>query len=177
VLLHGVGGNETNLLDLANGINPATLVIFAQGPLALGGPQISAEEAEHCRTQLISLLLQLQHQHGLASAQTVNAGFSQGGIMSASVALSSPESAKGFGLLSGRILPELDPVLASKVRLSKLTAFISHGEQDNALPVHWAQRSDALLTQLGVVHSLKLYAMEHGISAGMQADFVKWLAA
>ena len=79
--------------------------------------------------------------------------------------------------LAKRILPELEPVLAAKERLSKLTAFVSHGEQDTTLPLHWAQRSDALLTQLGVPHSLHLYAMDHGISAEMQADFLIWLSA
>jgi phospholipase/carboxylesterase len=123
------------------------------------------------------LLQQLQPQYGIAPEQTVIAGFSQGGIMSASVSLSSPESVKGFGLLSGRVLPELEPITASKERLSKLQVFLSHGEQDNTLPVHWAHRSDALLTQLGVQHTLRLYAMDHGISAAMHADFVKWLAA
>jgi phospholipase/carboxylesterase len=191
VLLHGVGGNETNLLNLADGIDPETLVVLGRGPLQMGGlqfawfrvsftangPQISPEEAERSRTLLISLLQQLQQQHGIAPEQTVIAGFSQGGIMSASVGLSSPESVRGFGLLSGRILPELEPVIASKERLSKLTSFLSHGEQDNTLPVHWAHRSDALLSQLGVQHSLKLYAMDHGISAAMHADFVEWLLA
>ncbi len=190
VLLHGVGGNETNLLNLADGIDPDTLVVLARGPLQLGGPQfawfqvrftptgpqISPEQAESSRTLLITLLQQLQQQHGIAASQTVLAGFSQGGIMSASVALSSPASLKGFGLLSGRILPELEPVLASKERLANLTVFLSHGEQDNTLPVQWAHRSDALLTQLGVAHSLRLYAMDHGISAAMQKDFVEWLA-
>jgi phospholipase/carboxylesterase len=191
VLLHGVGGNETNLLSLASGIDPDTLVVLARGPLPLGGPQfawfrvtftatgpqISAEEAERSRTLLITLLQQLQQQHGIAPEHTVIAGFSQGGIMGASVALSSPESVKGFGLLSGRILPELEPVLASKERLSKLTAFVSHGTHDKVLPVVWAERSDALLTQLGVPHSLQLYAMDHGISAEMHADFLIWLSA
>ena len=190
VLLHGVGGNETNLLNLADGIDPDTLVVLGRGPLQMGGPQfawfrvnftangpqISPEEAERSRTLLITLLHQLQQQHGIEPTQTVIAGFSQGGIMSASVGLSSPESVRGFGLLSGRILPELEPVIASKERLSTLTAFLSHGEQDNTLPVHWAHRSEALLTQLDVPHSLRLYAMDHGISAAMQADFVKWLA-
>jgi phospholipase/carboxylesterase len=189
VLLHGVGGNETNLLNLADGIDPDTLVVLARGPLQMGGsqfawfrvnftangPKISPEEAEQGRTLLIKFLQQLQQQHGIAPAQTVIAGFSQGGIMSASVGLSSPESVRGFGLLSGRILPELEPVTASKDRLFALKAFLSHGEQDNTLPVHWAHRSDALLAQLGVQYGLRLYAMDHGISGEMQADFVAWL--
>ena len=36
VLLHGVGGNETNLIEFAAGIDPDTLVVFPRGPLHLG---------------------------------------------------------------------------------------------------------------------------------------------
>jgi phospholipase/carboxylesterase len=41
VLLHGMGGNETNLLILADGVAPDTLVVLARGPLQLGGPQFA----------------------------------------------------------------------------------------------------------------------------------------
>jgi phospholipase/carboxylesterase len=191
VLLHGVGGNETNLLSLASGIDPDTLVVLARGPLPLGGPQfawfrvtftatgpqISAEEAERSRTLLITLLQQLQQQHGIAPEHTVIAGFSQGGIMSAGVALTSPETVKGFGLLSGRILPELEPQIASRERLAPLTAFVGHGVHDSVLPVAWADRSVDLLNSLGVQHASRRYPVDHGISADMHADFVAWLAA
>ena len=36
LLLHGVGGNESNLAALAAGVGPDTLVILPRGPLALG---------------------------------------------------------------------------------------------------------------------------------------------
>lgn len=190
VLLHGVGSNETNLLDLGDGVDPATLVVLVQGPLQMGpqqfawfqvhftanGPQIVPEQAERSRELLITLLRQLQTQHGIAASDTVIAGFSQGGIMSASVALSSPESVKGFGLLSGRILPELQPHIASKQRLATLKAFVSHGEYDAVLPVMWAERSIALLSSMDVPHEAHRYPAEHGISAAMHADFVQWLA-
>ncbi|MFX8805337.1 hypothetical protein ABTM67_19185, partial [Acinetobacter baumannii] len=70
MLLHGVGGNETNLADLAS-IAPAdTLVVLVRGRLMLGpnqyawfrvsfasgAPQIVPEEAEHSRIALIELL-------------------------------------------------------------------------------------------------------------------------
>lgn len=190
ILLHGVGGNETNLMDLAAGLDPDTLVVFVRGPLQMGaqqfawfrvaftasGPRIVPEEAEHSRTLLIRLVQQMQAHFGVPAASTVIAGFSQGGILSASVALSAPESVAGFAVLSGRILPELEPQLASKERLSNLKAFIGHGTQDSKLPVDWAHRSDALLNALGVTHQLRLYPMDHGISATMHADFLAWLA-
>jgi phospholipase/carboxylesterase len=190
VLLHGVGGNETNLLSLADGVAQDTLVVFVQGPLALGpgqfawfrvafteqGPRIVPEEAESSRKALIQFLAQLKQEHGIAPGHTVIAGFSQGGIMSAGVALSAPQSVAGFGLLSGRILPELQPHIASRDALAGLSAFVGHGEYDSKLPVDWAHKSDALLRELGVAHTLQLYPIDHGISPDMQNDFLEWLA-
>ena len=149
ILLHGVGGNEQNLIDLATGINPDTLVVFPRGPLTLStnqfawfrvaftanGPSIVEAEAEESRRRMIHFVEQVQSAYGIPPENTVIAGFSQGGIMSASVALSAPERVKGFAVLSGRILPELEPHLATRERLAHLRAFVSHGENDRTLPV------------------------------------------
>jgi len=190
VLLHGVGSNELSVANLADGIESDTLVVLVRGPLALGpqqfawfqvaftpsGPRIVPEQAERSRQALIQLLAELQNQHGVPPGQTVLAGFSQGGIMSAGVALTSPESVAGFGLLSGRILPEIEPLVASQERLARLQGFVAHGEHDSKLPVDWAHRAHDWLNRLGVSHSLKLYPIDHTISAQMHADFLRWRA-
>lgn len=189
VLLHGVGGSETNLADFAAAMDLDTLVVLPRGPLQFApgqfgwfrvnftasGPSIVAAEAEQSRQALISFMAQLQSAYDIDPQKTVIAGFSQGGILSASVALSAPECVAGFGVLSGRILPELEPHLANKERLVKLSGFVGHGEYDGKLPVTWAQRSDRLLDELGVGHLTRLYPIDHGISAAMQADFLEWL--
>jgi phospholipase/carboxylesterase len=54
---------------------------------------------------------------------------------------------------------------------------VGHGEHDSKLPVAWAHKSDQWLTNLGVTHALKLYPIDHSISADMQADLLTWLAA
>ncbi|MEN9905771.1 MAG: hypothetical protein RLZZ555_2336 [Pseudomonadota bacterium] len=189
VLLHGVGGSETSMAGLPHGVDADTLVVLARGPLTLGpeqfawfqvaftaeGPRIVPEHAEHSRQALIRLLAELQRAHGIAAQQTVVAGFSQGGIMSAGVALTAPESVAGFGLLSGRILPEIAQHLASRERLGRLQGLVAHGIHDNKLPLDWAQRAHAWLDELGVRHELKLYPIGHSVSAEMQADFLQWL--
>jgi phospholipase/carboxylesterase len=190
VLLHGVGGSETNLADLLEDLDPQTLVVLPRGPLEMAsgqyawfqvrftsnGPSIVEAQAEQSRKTLIRFVEQLQSAYNIAPNKTLIAGFSQGGIMSASLGLSAPERVAGFGLLSGRILPELQPHLASKQRLSQLQAFIGHGENDSKLPVLWAQRSDQLLNELGVKHQTRLYpSLDHAISIEMQADFLAWL--
>ncbi|WP_295953847.1 phospholipase [Rhodoferax sp.] len=192
VLLHGVGGSESNLLDMATAISaqqPATLVVLPRGPLTLGpgqfawfrvafgpnGPRIDAAEANSSRLALIGFIEQLQQTHGIAPQRTVVAGFSQGGIMSASAGLTAPASVAGFGILSGRILPELEPHLAPAAQLTQVQAFVGHGDFDSKLPVLWAERSDLLLTALGVGYQSHRYPIDHGISAAMQADFLAWL--
>ncbi|MFM1980933.1 MAG: hypothetical protein RLZ68_2198 [Pseudomonadota bacterium] len=191
VLLHGVGSNEANMMALADGVSDDTLVVTVRGPLVLGsgqfawfrvaftasGPRIVPEEAEHSRLALIALVQQLQTAHGIAANKTVVAGFSQGGIMSASVALTAPLLVEGFGLLCGRILPELQPYIANGAQLAHLQAFVAHGSLDSKLPVDWAHKSHAWLDELGVPHALELYPVDHTISTPMHADFLQWLAS
>ncbi len=189
LLLHGVGGNETNLANVAAAIEPDTLVVMPRAPITLGagqygwfrvnftgaGPVIVETEAEQSRQTLIRFVERLQQTYGIAPQKTAIAGFSQGGILSASVGLSAPKLFGGFAVLSGRILPELKPHIADPVQLENLRAFIGHGEYDSKLPVEWAQRSEQLLSSLGVAHLSRRYPIDHGISAPMQADFLAWL--
>lgn len=189
VLLHGVGGDETNLASLAAGVPPETLVVMPRGPVALGpqaygwfrvtftgsGPVIEAAEAEASRRLLADFLRQLQLRHGVDGDHTVVAGFSQGGILSASVALSEPERVAGFGILAGRILPELEPRVAAPSRLARLRGIVAHGRLDEKLPVDWAHRASASLSRWGVAHGLHLYPAGHALTAAMQADFLAWL--
>ena len=188
VLLHGVGGNETNLAGLAADVAADTLVVLPRGRLELGagqyawfrvaftaeGPRIEAGEAEESRQALVGFVEQLQAAHGIPAQRTVIAGFSQGGILSASVGLTAPECVGGFAVLSGRILPELEPLLAPRERLARVQALVAHGRDDDKLPVQWAERADAWLQRLGVPRVLRLYPGGHGIDAAMARDFIAW---
>lgn len=183
ILLHGVGSNEANLAPLADALPEELEVILLRGPLQVGpqgfawyqvnftsnGPSFNQEQAESCR-HLLSRFID-----ALPAMPTVIAGFSQGGIMSASVGLTEPEQVAGFALLSGRMLRELDPHIAPAGRLKSVRAFIAHGHQDNVLPIAWAQEADAWLDRLGVIHETHFYTMAHEIVAQELADFSQWL--
>ena len=189
LLLHGVGGNETNLAALAEGADDETLVVLPRAPLEMGagqyawfpvsfgqqGPRPDLAAAERSRRQLAAFIAALQDRYGVPPSGTVAAGFSQGGIMSASIGLTRPELVRGFGILAGRILPEIQPLLADRSALSGIDAFIGHGREDSKLPVDWAHRADAWLTELGIAHELRLYPSDHGIPPDMQRDFSAWL--
>ncbi|WP_213877086.1 phospholipase [Pseudomonas sp. dw_358] len=184
VLLHGVGGNETNLAGLAEAVDPRVEVLLVQGPLNLGpaqfawfpvrfganGPQIDEAHAERSRRLLIDFI------EARTTLPTVIAGFSQGGIMSASVGLSAPQAVNGFGLLSGRILPELAPHIASTEALGNLQAFVAHGCFDDKLPLHWAERAEQWLEALQVRQQVHIYECGHELIAQEATDFLRWLA-
>ncbi|NTX29911.1 phospholipase [Burkholderia pyrrocinia] len=190
LLLHGVGGNETNLLNVAGAIDPRIEIAFLRGPLTFGpdqhawfpvrfgpnGPEIDAARADASRLQLIALLHAFRAQDGASAAlPAIIAGFSQGGIMSASVGLTSPADVAAFAVLCGRILPEIDPLIAPRDALHTLHALIVHGRFDDKLPVAWADTADAKLTALGVAHDTRLYAAGHELTSEMAADFGRWV--
>jgi phospholipase/carboxylesterase len=139
------------------------------------GPQINASEAEESRLALISFIEHLQNQHGIKPERTIVAGFSQGGILSASIGLSAPELVRGFGMLSARILPELEQVIAPPERLAGVSALIAHGQLDDTLPVMWAERAHVWLDRLGIIHEMRLYPVGHSLSKVMMRDFETWV--
>jgi phospholipase/carboxylesterase len=189
VLLHGVGGNELNLQDLAAASDPRILSLLVRGPLPLDqgsfswyrvgftaqGPFLDTVQAEAGRLRLATFIGNLQRETGLGPDRTVVAGFSQGGIMSTGLALTRPDLVAGFGLLSGRILPEIAPRIAARDELAGLSGFISHGLQDNVLPLSWAERSESWLTELGVAFQSRRYPAGHEITAAMAQDFHAWV--
>jgi phospholipase/carboxylesterase len=183
LLLHGVGSNEANLASLADSLPADIEILLLRGPLQVGpqgfawyqvnftsnGPSFNQEQAESSRQLLIRFI------EALPPLPTVIAGFSQGGIMSSSVGVTQPELVAGFALLSGRMLREIDPLIASQDRLKTVSAFIAHGHHDNVLPIDWAHEADAWLSRIGVRHQTHFYDMAHEIVPAELADFSQWL--
>jgi len=191
LLLHGVGANEAGFIELARQLDPRLLVILARGPLVLGpgrfawfqvnftpaGPVIDVAQAEAARAKLLDFIGQLPGWYGVDPARIWVAGFSQGGIMSAGVGLSAPDRVAGFGVLSGRILPEVLPLVERGPKLASLQASVSHGVHDQTLGIHFAHQSRALLAGLGVPTAYREYAAGHALGADMAADFQRWMGA
>jgi len=192
LLLHGVGANESGFVEMARRLDPRLAVIPVRGPLVFApgrfgwfqvrftptGPAIDPAQAEASRLKLLQFIGQLPAVHGVDPQKIWIAGFSQGGIMSAGVGLTAPGSVAGFGLLSGRILPEILPLLdRGDPRLRRLQAFVSHGVDDQTLGIHFAHKARALLEELGVPLEYREYAAGHALDGDMVGDFQQWLGA
>lgn len=191
ILLHGVGGNERNFSEISQWVDPSILVVMPHGPIALSssgdqyawfhvaftrnGPQIKEQEADESRLRLLVFIKEIQALYQVSSSNTLIAGFSQGGIMSAGVALTSPNAVKGFAVLSGRILPEIKPHINHLEGLKKLHGYLAHGQLDSKLPISYLFQADELLNDLNVPHVTKVYPMDHEISAEELKDFLQWV--
>lgn len=191
LLLHGVGSNERDLFSLAPQLDGRFLVLSARAPNPRGpggfawfevqftpqGPVIDPAQAEASRRLLLRFIAEAAAAYGADARRVYLMGFSQGAIMSASVALTEPEVVAGAVLMSGRILPEIGPLVAAPERLAGLPILVAHGAQDTVLPIHHGRASRELLAGLPVDLSYHEYGMGHEVRPESLADIGAWLRA
>jgi phospholipase/carboxylesterase len=191
ILLHGFGSNERDLFGLADQLDPRLAIVSLRASnvrapgsyawfevqFAPNGPVINPEQAEASRQQLIAFVGEATQKLHADPAAVYFMGFSQGAIMSASVALTRPDLVAGAVLMSGRILPEIRPLIAPSAALEGLPLLVVHGTADNVLPIHHGRASRALLEALPVALDYREYPIGHEISAQSLADIQAWLSS
>lgn len=190
VLLHGVGADELQLADLANALPADTAVVLPRGQRSISGgrigwyrvslaedpPRIEEDEADEALAKLVAFVAQMQSRTGVPAARTWLAGFSQGGVLAASAALTAPAQVAGFAVVAGRILPEIGPRVAPATELAHLHALLVHGRDDATLPPRWAESACETLERLRVCHELRLHEAGHEPAAAMLRDVADWAA-
>jgi phospholipase/carboxylesterase len=187
VLLHGMGGHKTDLMSLASILEPTFSVLSVRAPLSMpeGGhswygvrfapdPVIDSAQAEASRLLVIEFLHDAVQRYNLEPSSIFLAGFSQGAIIAASVALMRPELLAGMVMMSGRILPEVKTQGAS-AKLEQLNVFVAHGRDDQRLPIFHAHETRDWLEGLGVKLTYREYAGGHEIGTDENRDVAQWL--
>lgn len=189
ILLHGVGSNEMDLFSFVKQLPDKYLVVSVRAPITLsegsyawyqvdfssGKPKFSFTEAEKSRVLIIQFIEQLKQKHAFDVKQIYLCGFSQGAIMSYSLALTRPDLIKGIAAMSGRILEEIKPLMVSKDKLKNEKIFISHGVNDGVLGFHYATESVEFFKTLGLNPVFKQYQAGHEINAQQLSDLIHWL--
>lgn len=190
LLLHGYGSNESDLFDLADELPPEYLALSVRAPLVLsegsyawfsldyskGAPVGDKEEAEAARIQLQKFITEVVGAFTVDEKQIYLVGFSQGAIMSASVALTYPTLVKGIALLSGRVLKEIRPMV-NKEAVGKLQVFIGHGTEDTVLPISFALEAKEYLYTLGITPEYHEYRMGHNIIREEVVSLIRFLTS
>ena len=191
LLLHGVGSHERDMFDLSEYLDPRFFVASARALNQLGpdsyawypveftatGPIIDTEAAEDSRLTLLHFVDELIETYQVDPRRVYLMGFSQGAIMSLNIALTRPDKVAGVVVMSGRLLPEIQPLIIEPAVLVGLPIFMAHGKRDRVIPIRDARAARDQLTTLSVALTYHEYAMGHQVTVESMKDIVPWLKA
>ena len=190
ILLHGYGSNEEDLFSFATELPDDLLIVSARAPQDLSSGSFSwytiyfntgegkfsdIPEAIEARESIATFIDEIQDRYSIAPNKTFLLGFSQGTILSYSIALNYPEKVQKVIALSGYINPDLLPADLKEADYSNLDFFISHGSVDQVIPSEWAQKAPLFLNELNIKHSYQEYPVGHGVAPQNFFAFKKWI--
>jgi phospholipase/carboxylesterase len=190
VLHHGRGTEESDLLGLADALDPERRlwVVTPRAPLSLPGspgyhwylvPRVGYPDYDSfhaARAALAELYDRLWEETGVGPEQTVLGGFSMGSVMSYAMALGADRPpVAGILAFSGfvPIVDDWEPVFADR---QGTRAFIAHGRSDPIMGVGFAQRARELLEAGGLEVTYRESDIGHQIDPAHLADATAWLS-
>jgi len=190
LLLHGYGSNEEDLFSFAQELPEEYFVISARAPYPLP-PYGNAwyaihfdadenkfsdnDEARASRDLIANFIDELVANYPIDTENVTLIGFSQGSILSYSVALSYPEKVQRVVALSGYLNLDIVKENYQSNNIEKLKFFISHGTVDQVIPVDWARKAPEFFKNLGLDVVYKEYPVGHGVAPQNFYDFKNWL--
>lgn len=183
-VMHGIGSNEQNMLPLANGLEDSFYIFNVRGHLThgpgyayftiqgYGKPHREVfDEGVH---KLANFIDYASENYPIDKEQIYLMGFSQGAIVSMTLALTLGNKIRGVVALSGYI-----PLFVKEEYMintgDQLSAFLSNGEYDQVLPYEWGEESVAYFSRLGVPVTFQSYPEGHTVSEKNLQDFQSWI--
>ena len=189
--LHGRGANAFDLLGLAPALcGGRFLLICPQAPLetpigpdavgyawysmSLGGaPDIDGMLSSH--KQLQTFLDDCLQRYPIDPKKLLVLGFSQGGVMAYSLALTQPQRFSALVALSSWLPKELVPHLNVSDAVQSLPTLVHHGTEDSTIEIARARDSVERLRDLKVPLTFREYEMGHEIRPRCLLDLSAWL--
>jgi phospholipase/carboxylesterase len=189
--LHGRGANAFDLLGLAPHIcGGKFLVICPEGPLetpvapdtmgyawypmSMGGPP-DVTAILSSRQKLQNFLDECLRRYPIDANKLVILGFSQGGVMAYSLALTNPERFAALVVLSSWLPRELEAQLPINETVQSLPTLVQHGTQDHMIEIARARDSVERLRELRLPLTYREYEMAHEIRPRSLLDLSAWL--
>lgn len=182
--MHGMGSNERDLLALLEGLMSEFIVISIRGNLpqgngysyfyikGIGNPE--RELFDQAVQQLEHLILDVADKYPIDPNKRYLLGFSQGAILSMTLALTMGEQIKGIVALNGYIpmfVQNEYPIQSIK----NMSVFISHGKFDPIFPLQRGDENYDYFRKLCDHVEYKVYSAGHEVTGENIADFTNWL--
>lgn len=190
LLLHGYGSNEEDLFSFAAQLPDEYYVVSARAPYHIP-PYGNAwyainfdadmnkfsddSQAIQSRDLIVKFIDEILEKYPIDKEKVTLLGFSQGTILSYSIALTYPEKIDRIVALSGYLNMDIVDKGFNTKDISKLRFFISHGVVDQVIPIEWARKAPQVLKELGLETEYHEYPVGHGVTPQNFYDLVSWL--
>lgn len=190
-MLHGYGSNEADLFSFADELPPELCIISFRAPFEIQpfgnawyainfessqGKWNDIPQAIQSRELVLQTIDTAIAEYHLDPKHINLLGFSQGSILSYSLALSYPDRIKSLIALSGYVDQEMIKSNFEAADLSQLQIYASHGQVDPIIPSAWAQESVQFLKSHGIGVTYEEYPVGHGVSAANLNAFKRWIS-
>ncbi|MEF3079058.1 alpha/beta hydrolase [Winogradskyella poriferorum] len=190
IMCHGYGSDENDLFSFASELPEELFVISLRAPYAMQpygnawyainfdaekgkwSDNVQARQSVDLIANFIDYACDI---YPVNKDNVTLLGFSQGTILSLSVAMNYPEKLKNVVALSGYLNEDILPESIDKNKVSHLNIFSSHGYADQVIPVEWARKTPEYLKNLNINHTYKEYPVGHGVAPQNFYDFRDWL--
>ncbi|AXG71633.1 carboxylesterase 2 [Kordia sp. SMS9] len=188
ILLHGYGSNEEDLFSFAKELPENLFVISVRAPRDLQPYGYSWYDIHYTATEKIS-----NDEHAIESrdlvAQFIDEvianypvdaknvtllGFSQGTILSYSVAFTYPKKVKNVVALSGYLNHNIFDFDTDK-NYHHLNFYCSHGSVDQVIPVAAARQIEPFMKEHKLNYVYEEYPVGHGVTPQNFYSFRTWL--
>jgi phospholipase/carboxylesterase len=188
VAIHGLGDRPESFAGVLEGMPLRARVVLPRGidPFhdgfawfpagSLGNAEQLAAGTRRAADRIAEMLAELARRRPTAGLPIVT-GFSQGGMVSFTLAVLHPEAVRAAFPVGGLLAPPLYPsAWPLGRRTPKIHAF--HGAADERVPVDGARATVKRLTEVGLGAELSEYpGVGHTISADMKRDLWKAIEA
>ena len=184
-LLHGLGSDEKDLLQLVDSFSTECHIFSLQGPIQhRPGYAFYTFEEEGKPERAIfdkvlkgveAFIFEAIQEFNLDEKQIYVVGFNQGAAVAASLAMVMGNAIRGTAILSG-YLPEFAALEYSKKTMDQSKIFISHGEYDYDFPFEWAKHAVQFFNDYGTHVTFKSYPVGHGVSQQNIQDLLAFIA-
>lgn len=190
IMLHGFGSDENDLFSFASELPEKYAIISLKAPIRLepygnawyniyfdnSQGKFSDDEQAIVSRELVSKCIdEVIQKYKVDSKNITLLGFSQGTILSFSVALSYPEKVKNVVGLSGYVNEEILKEGFEKNDFSNLKVYTSHGNVDQVIPVEWARKTQPFLKKLNIDCTYSEFPVGHGVAPQNFYELKKWL--
>ncbi|OPA76202.1 esterase [Paenibacillus selenitireducens] len=183
--LHGKGSNERNMYGIVEPLSEQFIIVGIRGNLRLGaGHQYYELKSlgnpvrdlfDKAVQDLEAFIAYATDKYPIDPAKRYLLGFSQGAILSMSLALTMGDQLKGIVALNGYVpdFVKTDYILKP---VTDVSVFISHGEYDSVFPIQIGHDTAAYFHERTTRFSFRTYPTDHGVAEENQRDVLLWLA-